>query len=753
MISARRVGAWIGIIILIVGVLLFPAELIHATESYDSGRYIVLVLDTSGTETFTSGGQVIYEAGTAIEYVKDAAKKFLDDIEADSGLNQVAVVSYSTEAVLVSDFTDDFDSLKNQIQILQSGGADRSIADGLAMADELLRQVPSGADVKKNVLLFTTGMTDCGEYSYEGHYNENVIGSSWYNTGTEIHLYAYANIAYETAARLKTGANLYTIGLFQTMDAMPDEGKDVAQFFRQTVEDLSTSHEYAFEVEDPEQLSVAFGYAADYMAADKTDMEVAQAIMAQGEVFSASSLLYDRDMAFLSGVLSLSAEDTTGAGIRNAFGQLGFQTGEEDLWCRNFEGDQAYAIDYADVDDQYVLAIVARGTQTWTEGLSDALTQGIHENFYGYTSYSYFYQYEVEIWSGLKEYLDNHSYLYQGEKPLKIIVTGHSLGGAAANLVAARLTLKNDERLAAVPQEDIYGYTFGGLNSITTPEAAGGIFRFFRSSGLKSGYMLPVTEGFSYIHNVYNFYDSFGPNKEKGKNLLPTIGTVTGKFGQIEMLYENRDEGLFDDTVNHNMPTYLEAIRNNGVDSSKPGITRIVIACPVDVDVIVAGKLVGRVVGDVAEEDSDLIHLYAADDVKYIGIPEGVDYEIEITATDRGTMDYLVENVNTSLREETIKTYEDVALTTGKRFLSSSKSGEEAINVLLSEANDLWEPLREVRVGNGSGLRRMLVVWLVLSVILGGTVLLVMLTRTDAKNGQSGKTDIRDFLKNWKKHS
>lgn len=46
-------------------------------------------------------------------------------------------------------------------------------------------------------------MTNDGEYSYDGHYNEDTIGSEWRRSDTQVRLYAYSNAAYAMAETLK----------------------------------------------------------------------------------------------------------------------------------------------------------------------------------------------------------------------------------------------------------------------------------------------------------------------------------------------------------------------------------------------------------------------------------------------------------------------------------------------------------------------------------------------------------------------
>jgi len=255
----RTIKTITAVIISAICILLMSMPVFAKTPAGEPD-YIVLVLDISGTETFTVEGQVIYEADTAIDHVKQAASLFFDRLKKAPGEYYAAIVAYDDTAETVLDFTNDINRMKQAVNSLQTGGRDRSIAEGLAAAGLMLTEIPE--DAKKSVILYTTGMTDCGSYNYEGHFDASTTGSDWESSDTGINLYAYANTAYDTANIVKTYGDLYAIGLFQTMEGMPEDGQDIAWFFRQTVEDLSSSHEYAFEAERPDQIGDLFSAIA-----------------------------------------------------------------------------------------------------------------------------------------------------------------------------------------------------------------------------------------------------------------------------------------------------------------------------------------------------------------------------------------------------------------------------------------------------------------------------------------------------------
>lgn len=151
----------------------------RATKTNGKARYNVLVLDTSASADFVdSSGNVFYTADTAIEYVKVSANKFIEGVQDADGENYVAIVEYKGgKASTVYPFSKDYEVLNSAIDSLYASGTTRNVASGLQLADTLINEIDD-PEALKNVVLFTTGMTNDGEYNYDGHYNEETIGSS-----------------------------------------------------------------------------------------------------------------------------------------------------------------------------------------------------------------------------------------------------------------------------------------------------------------------------------------------------------------------------------------------------------------------------------------------------------------------------------------------------------------------------------------------------------------------------------------------
>ena len=281
-------------------------------------------------------------------------------------------------------------------------------------------------------------------------------------------------------------------------------------------------------------------------------------------LFVNSSKIYSNKIALVAAEMSKMAEDETGEGIKRIYSDYGIYACE----IFNYGGSAAFAIGqdtlYIDGKDTTILVITARGTKKWQEGVGDWLKgwtfDKVHK-FLGRSVWDNVYDFEEEIWKGIEKYIDKYPTIQTTEN-IKILVTGHSLGGAAANMVGARLTnaLKEGHLWNSdATIDDIYVYTFGAIKVLTTDTSA--------------------SSGYENIHNIYNYYDSYGPN---GNQKSYNVSSIQAKFGHTELYYLKYDENgeNFWDSCNcHLMTNYIDALeRQEGDDSF------IKLACVSDED-------------------------------------------------------------------------------------------------------------------------------------------------------------------------
>lgn len=669
-------------------------------EEQGPARYTVLVLDASGTETFNDNyANVSFTSNSSIEEVKAAASRFLEDVVHYADKNYIALVSYEEEARVISDFTDDIDALKSALSSVRSNGeSSRSIEAGLAAAEGLLNGIKNEEAIR-SLVLCTTGMTDAGASDYSGFYNSNTIASDWRNEATNIKLYAYANEAIRRADQIKkTGTDLYVIGLFSPVeDRMKNTTAiyEVASFLRLTARDLASGTDKFYEVEDVDTLEFVFGQVQEevagdtaiklynkgdwYLNNDRKDDRGYYEWIYWGEklfCFPATRLFeadYEsdqspaRNLSLLSA--SLSADAYHPELLTEELQKLGFK--DKDIYLYSYPGDShnrnqarrgdSYFAKDGDLafsiasqameirgEETDVLFILARGTAEKMELIKDATTLP-SKSFFDYTAWDWVYEFEEDIMAGLRDYLSEPSHASLGKRPIKILVTGHSLGGAAANLVAARLNYqcqgREDKLFESLKQEDVYGFTYGAIDSVFE---GGFYFGLDRTS-------MPVKSGFENIVNIYNLLDNFGPYSTGVAGITARGNTGYSKYGYM-LLFANKMDKYVKPAIvwvdgslynRHEISGYIQAVHHNLPHSYYTmRKKRVYIHCPVDVMIMSEGEAVCFIQDNQIEYISKDCLAVVDEDRKTILLPEDKEYVIQLTATAEGSMDYYIQSIS-----------------------------------------------------------------------------------------------------------
>lgn len=443
-------------------------------------------------------------------------------------------------------------------------------------------------------------------------------------------------------------------------------------------------------------------------------------------LFQTKSTKYNNALARIAADMSEKTEDGEDA-IRELYHSCGLYACEYKNFSFADWKSAAYAIGQDTIAingvDTTILVITARGTKNLAEGIGD-LRKGGEIAFLGTQVWKNVYDFEEEIWNGLNDYIDKYPAI-KSKQNLKILVNGHSLGGAAANLLGARFTHEvggSDWWSDLVEKEDIYVYTFGAIKVLT---------EVHKNSN--------ISEGYENIHNIYNYFDSYGPH---GNQSWTNVSVPKAKFGHTEVYQSYRFK--YDETPNipwltcnsHQMSNYKAALEEDLVSCSDGKrirakerlaklkehvsgiwqnvnkiISGISVLCPVDVEIYTSdGRLAGSITDNAAGETiSDKVYICIEGDEKYIYLLDDGSYTLRLKGTAGGTMEYSVQNIDIDTGEAAEEqTFANVSLEADKQFAGSVKVEKNRITDIETEEVRLYvvdgngKPQKEV-LPDGSG--------------------------------------------------
>ncbi len=367
--------------------------------------------------------------------------------------------------------------------------------------------------------------------------------------------------------------------------------------------------------------------------------------------FSEGASKRNNNLALFAGFLSWGVYHDSGlTTIGDIYSEMGIY--EDDILnltaeMESREESLRYAIAEKDLlidgERTVLLMIALRGTLTHDEKAGDIFTKADSDiGFSEYKAYGLIYNFAKEVMDSVRTYARTHPEL-ETEK-IKVLITGHSLGGAGANLIGAMIndSIEKGGWYNVHDKEDVYVYTFGAIDSIN-------------SCGT-------VSKGFENIHNITNYYDSYGP---KGWVFPTAAGNSRyGKFGHIDLFFYDRDNNTPYSYENHSIQTYLSAIDHSSVFYEIPRYQKYArFHCPVDISVYKKETLVAQVKDEVITYDNMEIPVIVMNGEKHFFLTDTENYRFEITATDTGTMSCEFGDLSTWSDE---KTFTDIKLEPGK---------------------------------------------------------------------------------------
>lgn len=435
----------------IVGIIPLKDSDSYALQNNES-RYSVLVLDASGSME-----------GAPMTAMKQAASNFCNSVLNASGNNYVAIVSYSSNANVKCNFSNDYTILCDAINSLYAYGS-TNVQDALDTADQLLDTVNETNSIK-NIVLLSDGLPCAGRSDYTGIYSNE-----------DFEYYYNANSAYNDAQSIgNEGTYIYTLGFFHSLS-----GSNL-EFGQRFLRDLQNSGYY--NVEDPDDLNYVFGEIAgqitkvngNFMYPCKTNDFSAEFFYDDNYFSNSSYGGYNPHLATMSLCLELSiwpsipyvndgnyADSSVNA--KNLFNSIGFEQFDTNAMYQVKPTEDSIGVGIAQKKVKYageettILAVAIRGGGYEKEWASN-FKIGASGDAIGFS----------EARDGVLDYIRKYITSYNVTGHIKFWVVGYSRGGATANLTSAALDDGISYPNCTYSSDDVFGYTFeapmGTVNS------------------------------------------------------------------------------------------------------------------------------------------------------------------------------------------------------------------------------------------------------------------------------------------------
>jgi len=362
-----------------------------------------------------------------------------------------------------------------------------------------------------------------------------------------------------------------------------------------------------------------------------------------GRLFRHNADEYYHPLATRAAQLSELAYNRTG--IRDNLAQQGFQS------ILSFEYESslvaAHTIAYREIivngQQRNLIVVAVRGTV----GEFGAIFNNIiytPANHLGYLASA------SVIRENLSYYINNP--FLQNQANNIVLITGHSQGGAVANILAASL---ND---ASAPittgQNNIFAYTFAAPR-VTNNRNIGGHSNIFNM--LNSNDLIP--------HYPPHLLFRHGQNFRLPMTQTSNITGIPIHIGHHHGIAQYRAW-----MQSHSNLTQVQL--NQMMEGSLPSLVRI--NSPVDIRVYNSqGNLAGQIANNTASapETSEVFAWVTEDGAKQFFLPYGDTYTLRFMGTGAGTMSYTVETLDILADEpNAIKAFENVRLYAGRQMVS-----------------------------------------------------------------------------------
>ncbi len=179
------------------------------------------------------------------------------------------------------------------------------------------------------------------------------------------------------------------------------------------------------------------------------------------QMFQQDSTEYHKDIAEVASALSSAAYNgkrQSGYYINSAYRQLGFTSDNIEIYgypSENF----SFSIASCEVGETTVLAVTLKGN-SGKKDFYNQINRDFSQPFGNSLTNPNYYDFYIQVKNALDEYISAHDIINTAQNgKLKILISGHSIGGACAMILGTELN--SSESVLKIPQEDVFVYTFG----------------------------------------------------------------------------------------------------------------------------------------------------------------------------------------------------------------------------------------------------------------------------------------------------
>lgn len=221
-------------------------------------------------------------------------------------------------------------------------------------------------------------------------------------------------------------------------------------------------------------------------------------------MFNQDSAEYHKEIAEVAVALSAASYNGTrdaGYYINSAYRQLGFKSGNIEIYGYPSE-DYSFSIASREIGKNTLLAVTFKGNSGQSDFYDD-INQDFSQPFMNSMTNPDYYDFYITVKDALDEYISNHSEILNSAQDgkLKVLISGHSIGGAAASLLGAGIN--NPDSMLKIPPEDVFVYTFGSPCVYNSEVACDNIINIMNENdivtlvpfGVKSGKTVTFNNG------------------------------------------------------------------------------------------------------------------------------------------------------------------------------------------------------------------------------------------------------------------